>query len=40
MHSGQWFVLICGVAGIVWVNWYFFPRKGVSRNENASRRRQ
>ena len=36
MQPGQWLVLVCGVAGIVCVNWYFFPRKGASRNEDDS----
>lgn len=31
-------ILVCGVAGIVLVNWYFFPRKGASRNEDGSRK--
>ena len=27
MSPTQWFVLIAGIAGIAWVNWYFFPGK-------------
>jgi plastocyanin domain-containing protein len=36
MSSVQWLVLVCGIAAIVWVNWYFFFGKRAAVQADSS----
>jgi hypothetical protein len=35
MRADEWLVLLLGLAGIAWVNWYFFLARRASRERRV-----